>query len=291
MSHKHKSFKLYPGCVKGVFDTHAHLYDEMLSESPLGGSPEEILGRAASVGIDSILIPSDSIETSKAAIEYVRKWNGYEGISLYCSVGVHPHEAKTLDDKAMDMLEEMLKDRKDNRIAAVGEIGLDYYYDYSPRDVQKDAYIRQMELCHKADIPFILHEREASGDNLIILKEMNEKGLLRDNPGVCHCCSCSLEISRELLKLGFYLGFDGPITFKNNVKNSEVLANAPLDRIVIETDSPYLSPEPNRGLINEPSNVLYVLERLAELKGISVDEAAEVTHRNALNLYEINPGG
>ena len=177
---------------------------------------------------------------------------------------------------------------KTQKIMALGEIGLDYYYDLSERDVQREVFEKQLELAYEYDIPIILHEREATGDCLEILKRFYKEGRLRKLPGVCHCCSCSLEASRELLKMGFYLGFDGPLTFKNNKKTPEVVYNTPWDRIVIETDSPYLTPEPNRGLTNEPAHVAFVCSKLAEVKGVSIEEAAQITYDNGKILYGVD---
>ena len=145
-----------------------------------------------------------------------------------------------------------------------------------------------MKLAYEYDVPIILHEREATGDCLDILRRFYKEGRMRAVPGVCHCCSCSLEASQELIKMGFYLGFDGPLTFKNNKKTPEVALNTPWDRIVIETDSPYLTPEPNRGCINEPCHVPYVCSRLAEIKGVTIDEAAQITYDNGKKLYGVD---
>lgn len=287
MSHKRQPAVMYQRRIEGVFDTHAHLYDSMYEEGEHIKTPSDILANAALVGVDRILIPADCIDTSIRAINYAKAYDGMSGVSLYASVGIHPHEASSYDSKAHEYLVDVIEHRKENKVYALGEIGLDYYYDYSPRDIQKEVYIRQLQLAYELDIPVILHEREAAGDSIAILKDFYKRGAMRKNPGVCHCCSCSLEISKELLKMGFYLGFDGPITYKNNVKNIEVLSNAPCDRIVIETDSPYLTPVPNRGHRNEPSNILYTLEKLAEIKNISIEQAARITRENGLALYEI----
>ena len=235
-----------------------------------------------------MLIPADSERTSRLAIDLTAKYDGFEGIALYASCGVHPHEAKDYTEDTERYLRDVLDAREAHKVMALGEIGLDYYYDLSERDVQREVFEKQLLLAKEYDVPIILHEREATGDCLDILRSFHKEGRLRDVPGVCHCCSCSLEASQELLKMGFYLGFDGPITFKNNKKTPEVAANAPWDRIVIETDSPYLTPEPNRGLINEPCHVAYVCAKLAEIKGVSIDEAAQITYDNGRRLYGVN---
>ena len=275
----------YSGSAE-FFDTHAHIYDRKYADC--NTAVEDILHRCSSSGVTSMLIPADSEETSRLAIDLAVKYDGYEGISLYASCGVHPHEAKTYTEDTEKYLRNSLEARKENRIMALGEIGLDYYYDLSERSVQKDVFEKQLMLAKEYDVPIILHERDATGDCLDILRRFYKEGRLRSLPGVCHCCSCSLEASQELVKVGFYIGFDGPLTFKNNKKTPEVALNTPWDRIVIETDSPYLTPEPNRGLINEPCHVAYVCAKLAEIKGVTIDEAAQITYDNGKKLYGVN---
>lgn len=274
----------YSGSAK-FFDTHAHIYDKKYDG---GSTVEDILRRAKSSGVTAVLIPADSEETSRIAVKMANDYDGTEGVALYASVGVHPHEAKTYTKDTEEYLRTCLEAGKAQKIMALGEIGLDYYYDLSERDVQRAVFEKQLELAYEYDIPIILHEREATGDCLEILKRFYKAGRLRKLPGVCHCCSCSLEASRELLKMGFYLGFDGPLTFKNNKKTPEVVYNTPWDRIVIETDSPYLTPEPNRGLTNEPAHVAFVCSKLAEVKGVSIEEAAQITYDNGKILYGVD---
>ena len=275
----------YPEKLKDVFDTHAHLYDSRFEEN--GMTPEMILRNAASSGVTRILIPADNETTSLAACEFVRKYDGTEGVELFSSVGVHPHEASSYSPEVEERLLDMIKRKDELKIRAIGEIGLDYYYDLSPRDVQKEVYRRQLELAYENDMPIILHERDATGDSLDILRGLYKEGRLRENPGVCHCCTCSPEIARELVKMGFYIGFDGPLTFKNNKKTPSILENVPDDRIVIETDSPYLTPEPNRGLTNEPANVVWVADKIASLRGRTTEEIIRLTTENAMRLYEL----
>ncbi|MCQ2474196.1 MAG: TatD family hydrolase [Saccharofermentans sp.] len=274
----------YSGSAK-FFDTHAHIYDKKYDG---GSTVEDILRRAKSSGVTAVLIPADSEETSRIAVKMANDYDGTDGVALYASVGVHPHEAKTYTKDTEEYLRTCLEAGKAQKIMALGEIGLDYYYDLSERDVQRAVFEKQLELAYEYDIPIILHEREATGDCLEILKRFYKAGRLRKLPGVCHCCSCSLEASRELLKMGFYLGFDGPLTFKNNKKTPEVVYNTPWDRIVIETDSPYLTPEPNRGLTNEPAHVAFVCSKLAEVKGVSIEEAAQITYDNGKILYGVD---
>ena len=275
----------YSGSAK-FFDTHAHIYDRKFETA--GISTEEILQRCRASGVTGVLIPADSEETSRIAVEMANKYDGYEGIALYASVGVHPHEAKTYTEDAEEYLRSALEGRRELKIMALGEIGLDYYYDLSERSVQREVFEKQLKLAYEYDVPIILHERDATGDCLDILRCFYKEGRMRALPGVCHCCSCSVEAASELVKMGFYIGFDGPLTFKNNKKTPEVALNTPWDRIVIETDSPYLTPEPNRGLINEPCHVPFVCAKLAEIKGVTIDEAAQITYDNGKKLYGVN---
>lgn len=268
------------------FDTHAHIYDHKYENA--GVLVEDVLRRCKASGVTSMLIPADSEDTSRRAVDLVKRFDGFEGIALFASCGVHPHEAKDYTKDTEEYLRGCLETHSEHKIMALGEIGLDYYYDLSERSVQRDVFEKQLELAKEYDVPIILHERDATGDCLDILRRFYREGRLRDVPGVCHCCSCSLEASQELVKMGFYLGFDGPLTFKNNKKTPEVAFNTPWDRIVIETDSPYLTPEPNRGLINEPSHVAYVCAKLAEIKGTTIDEAAQITYDNGRMLYGVN---
>ena len=282
MSHSHRQ-TVYPEGYRGVFDTHAHLYDAKLADDA-----EAVLHRAALCGVDSILIPSDNISTSIQAVEYVGKWDGYEGIELFCSVGVHPHEASSYEGIDADkFICDMVSHSDEYKIKAIGEIGLDYYYDHSPREIQREVFRKQLKLAYELKIPFILHERDASSDCLEILKGFKNRGELLENPGVCHCCSCSAEVASELIKMGFYIGFDGPLTFKNNKKTPRTLEICPLDRIVVETDSPYLTPEPNRGKTNEPCFVPFVVKKISELKNMSTEDVTRITRDNGRRLFRI----
>ncbi|MCR4704230.1 MAG: TatD family hydrolase [Saccharofermentans sp.] len=275
----------YSGSAR-FFDTHAHIYDRKFDAENV--TTEDILLRCKASGVTSVLIPADNESTSRTAVEMANRYNGFEGVTLYASCGVHPHEAKTYTEDTEKYLRSCLETREELRIVALGEIGLDYYYDLSERSVQRDVFEKQLILAYEYNVPIILHERDATGDCLDILRRFYKDGRLRSLPGVCHCCSCSKEAASELVKMGFYIGFDGPLTFKNNKKTPEVALNTPWDRIVIETDSPYLTPEPNRGLINEPCHVPYVCKKLAEIKGVTIDEAAQITYDNGRRLYGVN---
>lgn len=281
---KHKPTAHYEGPGE-FFDTHAHLYDRKFEEA--GRTAEEILTAAKTAGVSKVLVPADSVETSRLACEFANVNDGRYGVDVYYSIGVHPHEAKTWCSEAERFILDNLGPDRDKRLRAIGEIGLDYYYDLSPRDCQKKVFSRQLDIAYEADMPFILHERDATKDTIDIIKAQADKGALRAEPGVCHCCSMSAEAAAELVKLGFYIGFDGPLTFKNNVKGVKLAESVPLDRIVIETDSPYLTPEPNRGRRNEPEYVPFVAARLSEILNMDIEETARITFENGLRLYGI----
>ena len=281
-----REVKRYIGDAAGVFDTHAHLYDERFIEE--GITPDIVLQNASEAGVTRILVPADNLRSSQAAVKYVADNNGKSGVELYCSVGVHPHEASSWNDDVKEEILKLLRNRKENRIRAIGEIGLDYHYDLSPRDIQRKVFEEQLLMAYELDMPIILHEREATGDSMDIMRRLYKAGQMRSNVGVCHCCSASPEIATELVKMGFFIGFDGPITFKNNKNTPAVCEVIPMDRIVVETDSPYLTPAPNRGAVNEPAFVPYVIEKIAEIKGLSVTECARITTENGLKLYEID---
>ena len=278
MGHKHKEVQYYEGGLRGLFDTHAHLYDDRLD-------PEQVLEHARLAGVDKILVPADNISTSRSAVEFAGRYSS--DIKIWAAAGVHPHEASSYDAKAEEDLKSLLDNREQNRIRALGEIGLDYYYDLSPRDVQREVFKKQLLIAKEADIPFILHERDATGDCIEILRDFYKRGILRKNPGVCHCCGMSVESAEILIKMGFYIGFDGPLTYKNNRRGVDLCKACPEDRIVVETDSPYLTPEPNRGKTNEPCFVPFVIERLAMERGRDVADMARITSENGMALYEL----
>ncbi|MHB1452463.1 MAG: TatD family hydrolase [Saccharofermentanales bacterium] len=259
-----------------LFDTHAHLNDERFRQDY-----EETLARAAAAGVVKILIASYDEESSVASLKLARAGDG-----LYCSLGIHPHDAVNYNASAGDKIRSLIAGNGD-KVVAIGEIGLDYHYDLSPRDLQRDAFEAQIRIASANNLPFIVHDREAHGDVLRIIEDCGREGILRADPGVFHCYSGSAEMAHRLLELGFYISFAGPVTFKNARRSAEVMAMVPMDRILIETDCPYLSPEPFRGKRNEPAYVRFVAEKLAEIKGISAEDAGTSTFRNACRLFAI----
>ena len=250
------------------FDTHAH-YDS----TKFSADRDEVLRAAYESGVSLIVDPGDTLERSENTVALANQYD-----FVYAAVGVHPEEYETWAEDTVDRLRELAKEPK---VVAIGEIGLDYYWDKNHTELQKQMFRTQIELALELDLPIIVHDREAHGDCFSIVCDYPA---LR---GVFHCYSGSAEMAKELLKRGWYLGFDGPITYKNNVKAMEVLAVTPLDRIVLETDSPYLSPVPNRGKRNDSRNLPYIAAVVAREKGISVEDAAAITYENGKRLYGI----
>lgn len=250
------------------FDTHAHYDDEAFDSDR-----EELLPKLAKDDVGLIIDPGCDVLSSRKALELAERFD-----FVYAAVGLHPEE---LDKYSPESFEEICSMARHPRCVAIGEIGLDYYWDASHKEEQKALFRRQIELALELDKPVIVHDREAHGDCLDIV---------RDYPGlrgVFHCYSGSAEMAKELLKLGWYLGFDGPVTYKNARKALEVLELCPMDRMLMETDSPYLSPVPMRGKRNDSSNLKYVAEKIAQVKGISPEQAAAITLENGCRLFGI----
>ncbi|MGN1059599.1 MAG: TatD family hydrolase, partial [Clostridia bacterium] len=197
---------------------------------------------------------------------------------IYAAVGVHPHEVENLTEQDMETLR-LLAQRP--KVVAIGEIGLDYYYDNAPRELQKKWFRRQIELARELELPYIVHDRDAHADTMDIIRDV---GYFR---GVLHCFSGSAEMAQALLQLGFYISFAGPVTFKNGKKAKEAAKIVPMDRLLIETDSPYLTPEPHRGQRNDSSMVRFVARQIAELKGITEETAARITMENGRRFFGI----
>ncbi len=257
------------------FDSHAHLQDVAFS-SDLAA----VLDRAYARQLGHILLPGASFADSQKALQLASQDD-----RLVCAVGCHPHEAKEFSNQSLDDWHRLIQDDKAGKIVAIGEIGLDYHYDYSPRQLQQDVFYAQLELAHWAGLPVIIHKREATADCLAILKKAAAAGLLLARPGVFHCFSGSVETARLLLDMGFYIGLDGPVTFKNAKRPLAVASMCPLDRLLLETDSPYLTPVPLRGKRNEPANLPLIGAKIAELKEISLADLARQTTKNACRLF------
>ena len=254
-----------------LFDSHAHLNDESFDEDR-----EEVIASLKEKGLDYVVNPGADMETSKTAIELANKHD-----FIYAAVGVHPHDVENMTEADIELLRKYALENE--KVVAIGEIGLDYYYDLSPRETQKKWFKRQIELANELKLPFIVHDRDAHGDTMEIIKSTKaaETGCL------LHCYSGEVELAREYVKMGCYLSIPGTVTFKNNRKTVEVVREIPLERLMIETDSPYMAPVPHRGKRNEPIYVQYVAEKIAQIKGISVEEVAKATNENTKKAYKM----
>lgn len=253
-----------------IFDTHAHYDDKQFDQDR-----EELLASMKDNGIGTIVDVGSNMETSAWIVEAVKRYP-----MMYGAVGVHPSDTADLTDADMDTLK---KYTAMDKILAIGEIGLDYYWDEPERDIQKKWFEAQIELAREVKLPIIIHSRDAAKDTYDIMKALHTE----DIGGVVHCFSYSKEMARQFLDMGFYIGIGGVVTFKNAKTLKEVAAYTPLDRIVLETDCPYLSPEPNRGKRNSSLNLNYVAEALSQIKGVDKEELIAVTEENARRLYRM----
>jgi len=250
------------------FDTHAH-YDDKAFDA----DRDELLSALPEKGVELVVLPGCDVSSSRHAIEIAERYD-----YIYAAVGIHPGELAGFRSGDIALIRKLAAHEK---CVAIGEIGLDYYWDDSRKAEQKELFINQLELALALDKPVIIHDREAHGDTMEILFRYPK---LR---GVLHCFSGSKEMAQELLKRGWYLGFDGPVTYKNAKKSLEVLEICPMDRLLIETDSPYLSPVPKRGKRNDSSNLSYVVEKIAEIKACRGEEIARVSAENGKKLFNI----
>ena len=253
------------------FDSHAHLDDERFPKYF-----EQILARLKPSGVTSIMYIRCDLPSSAHSVRLAEAYPW-----VWAAAGTHPHDADHVDEARIAVYRELCKHP---RVKAIGEIGLDYHYEDVPREVQKQAFRMQMALARELDLPVVVHEREAHEDGLRIVDEFP------DVKGVFHCYSGSLEMAKELVKRGWYIGFTGVVTFKNARKAVEVAENIPLDRILIETDCPYMAPEPYRGRRNDPSLVPFVAAKIAQLRGLTPEEVGKATGENARRLFRIEEG-
>ena len=259
-----------------LIDSHAHLDDEKFDNDR-----EEIISKIKDAGIKNFITAGYSLGSSKKAVELAEKYD-----FIYATCGISPNDIPQDEEKMwkqISEIEKMMKKQK-NKVVAIGEIGLDYYWekDEKMRELQRKAFIKQIELANKLKLPIVIHTREAIMDTLEILKQN-----LVDKKGVFHCCPQNRELIKEGLKLGFYISFAGPITFKSSKNADEMINLVPNYRILIETDSPYLAPEPVRGTRNTPINVKYVAQKIADAKGMALEEIADITYENARKIFKI----
>lgn len=253
-----------------IFESHAHYEDEKFNDDR-----EELLKSLAEKGIGYVVNVASSLSTIKKTVQLMEQYP-----FMYGAIGVHPEECNELSEENFCIIEENIKLEK---AVAVGEIGLDYYWDTVEKEIQKKWFERQIELAKKCKKPMVIHSRDAAKDTLDIMKACQSQ----DIGGVIHCFSYGVEMAREYLNMGFYLGVGGVVTFKNAKKLKEVVEYTPLDRILLETDCPYLAPVPNRGKRNSSLNLVYIAEEIAKLKNITYEEVVEVTEKNAKMMYGI----
>ena len=251
-----------------LFDTHAHMNDPAFDEDR-----EEVLLGLKDKGVAFMMNVGCCLDSSKDCIAMAEKYP-----FVYASVGTHPDAADEVDEKVIEQYRQMAAYEK---VKAIGEIGLDYYYETIPREIQIKAFRMQMELAKELNMPVIVHERNAHDDGMRVVKDF--KGVT----GVFHCYSGSAEMARQLVDMGWYIGFTGVLTFKNARKAVETAERIPLDRIVLETDCPFMAPEPFRGKRNDPGYLYRMAERLAEIRGITVEEVHAITTENAKRLYRV----
>jgi len=250
------------------FDSHAHYDDERFDEDR-----DELISSMPELGVGFIVNAAADMASCYKGIELAKKYP-----FVYCSIGVHPHEVKDLKE---DDIEELRMLARREKVVAIGEIGLDYYYDYSPREEQRKWFKTQLELAKELKLPVIIHSREASAEtfDMVIKSGLGE--------GVIHCFSGSKELAKEYVKRGFYIGIGGSLTFKNAKKTVEVVEEIPIQNILIETDSPYLTPTPFRGKRNDSSYLKYIVEKIAEIKALDAVTVRDITCQNAIRLFKI----
>ncbi len=251
-------------------DSHAHLDDERFNKDR-----EDVINALNENGIEAVLDPGADLNSSKLAVALADRYP-----FIYAAVGCHPHDSKFMNDDAMNTFRQLAKNKK---VVGIGEIGLDYFYDNSDRKTQKIWFREQIRLARELDLPYIVHDRDAHEDVFRIMKEEHYDG----TRGILHCYSSSVEMAKEFVKLGFYISLGGPVTFKKAKTPKLVAKEIPLDKLLIETDSPYLTPEPFRGKRNEPKYIRYVAEEIARIKEVPVEVIAENTRENFKKLFKL----
>ena len=252
-----------------LFDTHAHMDDRAFD-----ADRAQLLAALPEAGLSLVMNPGCSLASSRNAVALAQQYDW-----LYAAVGSHPDVCDEVNEVVIEEYRQLCK--KNPKVKAIGEIGLDYHYEDIPREIQQSAFRQQMALAAELDLPAIVHERDAHADGMQIVSEFPTV------TGVFHCYSGSLEMAKWLIDRGWYIGFTGVLTFKNAKKAIEVAANIPLDRLVLETDCPYMAPEPFRGKRNHPGYLYRMAERLAEIRGLSVEEIQHITTENGKRLYRI----
>ncbi|UAL47485.1 TatD family hydrolase [Sutcliffiella horikoshii] len=254
-----------------LFDTHVHLNADQYEEDL-----QEVIDRAQAEKVTNMVVVGFDRKTITRAIELVEKYD-----FLYAAVGWHPVDAIDMTEEDLAWIEDLASHEK---VVAIGEMGLDYHWDKSPKEIQKEVFRKQIQLAKKVKLPIVIHNRDATADVVQILKEEDAKEV----GGIMHCFTGSLEVAKECMEMNFYISFGGPVTFKNAKKPKEVVKEIPMEKLLIETDCPYLTPHPYRGKRNEPGYVRLVAEQIAELKELTIEEVTEKTTANAKKLFGIN---
>ena len=257
-----------------LFDSHSHFNDEKFDIDR-----DEIIKETLNSGVSNFIVAGYSVDSSKKAVEIANKYE-----ETYAIVGISPNDLECINkeeniEKSISKIEELANNKK---VVAIGEIGLDYYWNKENKEIQKQMFIKQIELANKLNLPIVIHTRDAFIDTIEILKNNNV-----NKKGIFHCCPLNRELVKEALKLDFYISLSGVITFKNTKNAEDIISMIPEDRLLIETDSPYLSPEPLRGKRNNSMNVKYVAEKIASVKNKTLEEIAEITNENAKRIFNI----
>ena len=251
--------------LNNIFDTHAHYDDDAFDEDL-----SQVLCDLADKGVCGVINNASNMESAKKSVEFAEKYP-----NIWAAVGVHPHDVKDMTEADIDTLRKMSEHKK---VVAIGEIGLDYHYNFSPRDVQIKWFEKQLELAKELDLPVFIHDREAHADTMEILKKYKPKGVI-------HCFSGSVEMAKEIIKLGMYIGLGGAVTFKNAKTPVEVAKYVPLDRLLLETDAPYMTPVPFRGKRCTSDLIQYTAEKIATERNITAQQLCDITKNNTLALF------
>ncbi len=258
-----------------LFDSHSHYNDEKFNEDR-----EQIIKETYEAGVTKFVCAGYNIDSSLFSLEMSKK---YEFIYSIC--GISPNDIPQSEQqlwKDLDEISKIVKENNSKKLVAIGEIGLDYYWNKENKELQKQAFIKQIELANELELPIVIHSRDASVDTLDIIRNNRV-----NKAGIFHCCQLNQELVRRALELGYYISFAGPITFKNSKNAPDIIKMVPMDKILIETDSPYLSPEPNRGKRNDCRNVKYVAQKIADVKELTIEEVAQKTYENAMRIFNI----
>ena len=258
------------------FDSHSHYNDEKFDEDR-----EQIINDTYNAGITKFVCAGYNIKSSLDSLELSKKYD-----FIYSICGISPNDIPQTEQelwKSLDEITKIVQNNKSKKLVAIGEIGLDYYWNKENKELQEQAFIKQIELANKLELPIVIHSRDASVDTINIIEENKV-----NKAGIFHCCQQNQEMIKNALRLGYYISLAGPVTFKNAKNSADIIQMIPMDKLLIETDSPYLSPEPNRGKRNDCRNVKYVAQRIADVKGITLEEVAKATYENAMRIFEID---